>query len=299
MEPDWDDFKVVLALGRAGSVAGAARALGMDHSTVSRRLSALEDALGARLVMRGGRELNWTRDGRVALAAAEALAASVAEAARAIRAATQEIAGTVRISCPGGVISTMTRMLSGARDRYPSLTIELSGDNRTIDLAKGEADIAIRMFRPTEAGLVARRGFELGWGVFASKDYVATHGTPATIADLPKHRLVLYVEAMLQVVGPRWIEDHKGTATTFTRVDNTEVASAVIASGGGIGVIPCTVAAERPQIVAVFPDPVVLQPSWVVYHEAQRETARVRAVIDVMVEFFEANMPLFATGRSE
>lgn len=296
MEPDWDDFKVVLALGRAGSVAGAARLLGVDHSTVSRRLSALEDALGARFVTRG-REFNWTQEGRVSLATAEALEASVAEAARAIRAATQEIAGAVRISCPGGIVSTMTRMLPGARERYPSLAIELRGDNRTIDLAKGESDIAIRMFRPTEGGLVARRAFELGWGVFASKDYLAKHGIPANTEDLSGHRLVLYVEALLQVVGPRWIEDHKGAATMFTRVDNTEVASSVIASGGGIGVIPCAVAAERPEIVAVFPDPVVLQAGWVVYHEAQRDTARVRAVIDVMIDFFEANTPLFVGGR--
>ena len=94
-------------------------------------------------------------------------------------------------------------MLPAARDKFPSLAIQLAGDNRTIDLGKGEADIALRMFRPSESGLVARRAFEVGWGAYASKDYVAKHGVPASVADLPNHQLVLYVEAMHQVPGPR------------------------------------------------------------------------------------------------
>jgi DNA-binding transcriptional LysR family regulator len=299
MEPNWDDFKVLLALVRAGSIAGAARALAIDHSTVSRRLLAIEEALGARLLMRGGREFSWTEEGRAALAAAEAVEGSVSVAARTIRAAKLEVAGSVTVSCPSGLVHALTRMLPAARDKFPLLAIQFAGENRTIDFGKGEADIALRMFRPSESGLVARRAFELGWGAYASKDYVAKHGVPASVGDLPNHQLVLYVEAMHQVPGPRWIEDHRGTATKVTLVDNTEVASHVIGSGGGIGVIPCIVADGRPELVQVFPEPVAFNTGWIVYHEAMRDTARVRAAIDVLIDFFEAHVPLFTGRRSE
>jgi DNA-binding transcriptional LysR family regulator len=294
MDPSWDDFKILLALARAGSVAGAGRALEIDHSTVSRRLSALEDGLGARLVRRGGREFGLTAEGRAALATAEAIEAKVAEAVRTIRATRLEVVGAVVVTCPGGIVPAMTRVLPAISDKHPSLAIQLAADNRTVDLARGDADIAIRMFRPTESGLVARRTFELGWGAYASQAYVAKHGTPATIAALAEHQLVLYVEAMQKVPGPRWIEEHRGAATRLTRVDNTEVASHVISAGGGIGVIPCVLADDRPELVRVFPDPVVTHTGWLVYHESLRDTARVRAAIDALVELFETNAAVFA-----
>ena len=256
LEPNWDDYKVLLAIEQGGSIAGAARTLAIDHSTVSRRLGALEEALGARLILRGGREFGWTAEGRAALAAAEAAAVKFAEAGQTIRAAKLEVVGVVTISCPGGIVPAMTRMLPDASKKYPSLSIQLNATDQTIDLAHGDADIALRMFRPTEPGLVARRIFEMGWGAYASTDYVAKHGAPASIADLPNYSLVLYVEAMHRVPGPRWIEDHRGTASRVTRVDNTDVAANVISSGGGIGVIPCVVANGRTDIVRIFPEPV-------------------------------------------
>src|SRR5512140_2468457 len=101
MEPEWSDLKVLLAVARARSIAGAARALGVDQSTVSRRLTAIEDAVGAALVVRG-RELALTAEGGLLHAAAERVEAIVADAAVALRAAKDEVTGTARISCPPG-----------------------------------------------------------------------------------------------------------------------------------------------------------------------------------------------------
>jgi len=298
MGPNWDDFKVLLALARGGSVAGAARSLCVDHSTVSRRLAALEEAVGVRLLLRGGREFGWTAEGHAALAAAEAIERAVAEGLRTCRAAKLEVSGSIRLSCPSGVVATLVKLLPAMREKHPALAVEVIGDNRTIDLAKGEADIALRMFRPTEAGLVARRTLEMGWGVYASRAYIAEHGLPASADDLSGHRLVLYLDSLLRVPGPRWLEDHRGPDTLCMRVDNTEVASSAIASGGGIGIIPCFEAAGHPEMVRVFPEPVAFNTGWIVYHEASRDTARVRAAVDALVEFFEAHAAVFA-GRSE
>jgi DNA-binding transcriptional LysR family regulator len=104
---------------------------------------------------------------------------------------------------------------------------------------------------------------------------------------------------MHQVSGPRWIEDHRGAATMVTLVGNTEVANHVIGSGGGIGVIPCVAADGPPEMVRVFPEPVAFSAGWIVYDQAMRDTARVRAAIDVLIDSFEAHVLLFTGRRKE
>ncbi|MEQ1591984.1 MAG: LysR family transcriptional regulator [Thiobacillaceae bacterium] len=297
MEPDWNDFKIILALARAGSVAGAARMLAIDHSTVSRRLAALEDALGATLVLRGGREFSLTDEGRAALVAAEAQETTVAEALRTIRAAKLDVSGAVRVSCPPGFLPELMRLLPDVRKKYPMLDIEFSGDYRTVDLAKGEADMALRMFRPSEPGLIARRACEAGWGVYASNSYVAKHGLPGSPEALARHHLILYAETMHSITALRWLENHRAATTQFSRVDNLEIASQVIASGGGIGVIPYFFAARHQEMVSVFADPVASDTGWIVYHETARDTARVRAVVDILTAFFESQPELFYRGK--
>lgn len=164
------------------------------------------------------------------------------------------------------------------------------------DILKGEADIAIRMAKPSEPDLIARRTFEVGWNVYASRGYIADYGAPAAASELHRHRLVVYIESMHSVAALRWIEDHYGPDTRVTRVDNLEIATQVIATGGGIGVLPCFFAPRHPDLVRVFPDPVAVSTGWIVYHEAARDTARVRVVAEALVEFFETRAALYSGG---
>jgi DNA-binding transcriptional LysR family regulator len=296
VNPEWTDFKILVALGRAGSVAAAGRELGVDGSTVSRRLSALEECLGARLIVRGGREFAWTAEGRAALAAAETMESAVNGAVKACRDAKLEASGAVRISLsPAFVPIVLSRMLPALRETQPSLKLDIRGDYRQVDLVKGEADIAVRMARPSEADLVARRTFEAGWCVFTSVTYAGTRGTPASVVGLADHQLVLFDENMHGVEPLRWLETHRGH--NFVRVDNLEIASQLIAAGGGIGVLPAFFEANVPGLLRVFPEPVTSNTGWVVYHETARDKARVRAAVDALVEFFEAQVSLFS-GRA-
>lgn len=294
MDPNWDDFKVLLALKRAGSLAGAARLLGIDHSTVSRRLAAMEDAMGATLILRGGREFSFTPEGLTMFATAEKLETAVAGAALAIRSAKDEIAGVVRVSCAPGFVPELMNLLPVMRSKHPLLSIEISGDFRTVDLAKGEADIALRMERPCESSLVMRRACEVGWGVYASSAYVAEHGLPASTAELSRHRLVLYAETMHNITALRWMEDHRNTATQVARVDSLENVFHLIATGVGIGVSPCFFAARQQGWIRVFPEPLEYATCWIVYHESMRNTARIRAVIDELIGYFESNADLYS-----
>ena len=238
MEPDWSDLKIILALSRAGSVAGAARALGVDQSTVSRRLTALEESVGAKLIVRGGREFALTSEGRAMCKAAESVEAAIGEASRAVRVAKLDVAGTVRVSCVPAMVPHLFAALGAVREKYPALSAEISGDYRTVDLAKGESDIALRAFKPTEPDLVARKLTDIAWNVFASPSYVAAHGRPKTREEIPQHALVVYAPSMHTVPGLRWMDDHRGNAARVTRVDNIEIAAEVISSGGGLGCLP-------------------------------------------------------------
>jgi DNA-binding transcriptional LysR family regulator len=152
MRPEWSDFKVLLALSRAGSVAGAARELQVDGSTIiSRRLAALEEELAAKLLVRGGREFSWTAEGRSVLEAAEAMEVASASALRAIRSSKVDVDGSVRVSvAPAFVYSLMRLMVPALREEHPALNVEIEGAFQRADLAKGEADIALRMMRPTQ-----------------------------------------------------------------------------------------------------------------------------------------------------
>jgi DNA-binding transcriptional LysR family regulator len=296
MEPDWSDLKVILAVARARSVVGAARSIGVDQSTVSRRLAALEDAVGASLVVRGGRELKLTAEGHLLQAAAERIEAIIGEASTALRAAKDEISGTVRLSCPPGFTVHVMRALKAAREKHPGLKCEVNGHYATVDLAKGESDIALRAFRPTEPDLVARKLFDGGWKVYAARSYQAARGLPKSIEELPSHALVLYPATMHSVGGLRWMDDHKGCATEVVRVDNIELAVQVIASGEGIGVLPAFIGSARAELLAVFEELVFVNQVYCVFHESARNTARVRAAADALVSYFEANASGFATG---
>ncbi len=292
-DPDWSDLKIILALSRAGSVAGAARALGVDQSTVSRRLTALEESVGARLIVRGGREFALTAEGRAMCTAAEAVETAIGEASRTVRVAKLEVAGTVRVSCPPAYVPHLIAALAAVREKYPGLVGEISGAYRTVDLAKGEADVAMRAFRPTEPDLVARKMSDMAWGVFASRSYQDAHGLPKKIDELPKHALVVYAPPMHTVVGLRWMDDHRGDSTRLTRVDNLEIAAEVIGAGAGLGCLPYFIAAKRADLVRVFDEPIWMNALYCVFHESVRDTARVRAAAEAFASYFEANAELF------
>jgi DNA-binding transcriptional LysR family regulator len=188
------------------------------------------------------------------------------------------------------------KMLPPLREKQPSLKLDISGDLRKVDLLKGEADIAVRMIRPSETDLVARRCFDCGWFVYTSVTYSGTRGTPASLDELKDHHLVLYDESMHNVEPLRSLEAYRGK--DFVRVDNLEIASQLVAAGTGIGVLPAFFTQNVTGLLRVFPQAIASNIGWVVYHESAREKARVRCGVDALVEFFESNAAVF-TGLTE
>jgi DNA-binding transcriptional LysR family regulator len=295
MTPEWSDFRILLALARAGSVAGAARELQVDNSTVSRRLAALEEAVGAKLIIRGGREFSWTAEGRTLLEAAEAMAASSAAALRAVRASKVDVDGCVCISvAPAFVQVLMRMMIPELRRAHPSLSVELRGGYQRADLAKGDADIAVRMVRPEEPDLVARRAFDCGWFVYAAPSYLASRGHPSSFDELDRHDLVLYAEQLHSAPPTRWLETYRGSTNAASRMDSLETACQAASAGGGVTVLPAFVADPEPGLVRVFSARVAVNTGWIVHHESSRDTSRIRTVADALVAFFHSNQSMFS-----
>ena len=296
MDAEWSDFKVLIALSEAGSVAGAARLLGIDASTVSRRLAALEDAVGATLVIRGGREFAITADGRSVLAADHEMADATARAANAIRAGKQDVAGLVRLSCIAAFTPALVNLMPIVKARYPALDLAILVANRPVDLMRGEADIGLRLFRPVEPDLVLKQTSDCGWGVFAAKSYAEEKGLPSSPEELANHDLILYDEKLNHLPGPNWIQRHVRGIGAHIRVDSSTTATQLIAAGAGIGVSTCIQGDGDPSLIRVFPEPVAFQSCYIVYHESQRGSARIRAMADLLADFLKAMETRFS-GR--
>jgi DNA-binding transcriptional LysR family regulator len=296
-EPDWDDLKVLLALSREGSVAGAARELNVDHSTVSRRLAAIEEGFGAQLLIRGGREFTWTAEGKTVLAAAEAAQTAIMAASRQVRCARQEVSGTVRVAITPSTLVILSEVLPKYQCRYPALEFEFTASVDRVDLSKGTADIALRFAEPTEPDLIGRHVIDSGFALYASKAYLAENGIPESAAALRHHRLVLFAEFMHRFgIGLRWLEAHRGDTTVITRVDNLQSAEQLISLGRGIGSLTCYQGDANPALQRVFPTPFAHHPGYLVYHVSLRDAARIRAALEVLTEALSSQADRFA-GR--
>jgi DNA-binding transcriptional LysR family regulator len=295
-EPDWSDFRVLLALGRAGSVAGAARHLGVDSSTVSRRLAAAEKAFEAVLIVRDAGTFALTTEGAAAFAAAEAMEAAVGTARATIRNARNALAGIVRIACPPVAIGYLAGFPEMVAMAHPGLGVELLSGRAPVDLAKGEADISIRAVRPTDMDLVVAHGFQLGSGVYAARSYLEAHGRPATLAEIAGHRLVRYADVFLHLPAFAWIEQFAEPGAPTVRIDNTDLAQRMIATGAGIGVLFCVSGDADDRLVRVFDEPIDRIGVNIVYHQSMRGSVRVRAVLDHLIRFHVENRRRLSGG---
>lgn len=284
-EPDWNDFRIILALGRAGSVAGAAQLLKVDPSTVSRRLAAAEAAFGAVLVVREAREFSLTREGKSAFAAAEAMEAAADRARAEVRDARGTLEGIVRIACPPVAIRYLEDFPETVASRHPELGVELLSGRAPVNLSKGEADISIRAVRPTDMDLAVAHSFGLGSGVFAAKSYIEANGRPAKPEDVAGHALVRYTEPFLHMPPFAWVEQFAGPGEPGIRVDNIDMAQHRIASGSGIGVLYCVAGDADERLVRLFDEPIDVIEMNIVYHQSMRGSARLRAVLDLLIAF--------------
>jgi DNA-binding transcriptional LysR family regulator len=286
MEPGWELYRSFLAVVREGSLSGAARRLVMTQPTLGRHVAQLEAALGIALFTRSPGGLAPTDAALALLPHAEAMEASAAAVVRAVSGAAGDEGGTVRITASEIVgAEVLPPILAPFRERHPAITLELALTNRTEDLLRRDADLAVRMARPKQEALLARRIGRVPLGLYAHRRYLARFGTPAAIDELRRHHLIGFdrdPRSLQSLNEPRFALDR---ALFSFRADNDLAQLAALRAGLGIGGCQRPIAARDKALVPVLPKAIAFSlDMWLVVHEDLRASRPVRLIFDYLAE---------------
>lgn len=279
---DWDDLRVVLAVHRSGSHGAAGRGLEVDPTTVGRRISALETAFGTRIFDRTPAGLLATEVGLALVARAERAEAEILAAERELGGADARLAGTVRVTASDGIVDhVIVPRLSDLRREHPGVTIELRASARALDLSRREADVAIRLARPTEPTLVARQLGKMRFSLYASRAYLDRRGVPRTASELEGHDLIGFDTSLDELPQARWLAKTVRGPRFVLRTTTTSAQVHACAEGVGIALLGTYLAPRETRLVTVLPS---LQPPprevWIVAHRDVRKSAKVTVVWD-------------------
>jgi DNA-binding transcriptional LysR family regulator len=282
-EPRWDDVRIFLAVHRHGSLGQAARRLGLDTSTVSRRLGALERALGRPLFERARDGLVPKQLTELILPAAEAMEAAHARLTRDASSVETAVSGVVRLSMPPGLAdSYVGPALPHLYARYPELRLEIDASSRVLDLARGEADIALRIIRPEGAQLLTQKLLTSPWCVAAGRELSARLGV---VRDWNAAPFIAWDRDLAHIAGSRWLARHAPRASVVLRTSH--YATQLSAARADVGVLLAPeLDLERHQLTRVRTAPSLdksiealpRDDLWLVARRAHRDVPRVAAV---------------------
>jgi DNA-binding transcriptional LysR family regulator len=281
-EPDWSLYRTFLAVARAGSFSAAARLTGSTQPTIGRQIQTLETTLGLKLFTRSQRGLSPTAAARELISHAQSMASAAAALHRASSGGASEQAGTVRLTAGEHVgLEVLPPILAAFARAHPRIELELSLSNRNEDLLRRDADIAVRMARPSQKALIARRIGNVKIGLFAHRSYVEAHGLPHAPSDFSHHRLIGFDRDMhiLRTTG--------GAAARLQRKDfairTDSIAAQIAMLRAGLGITACQVNVARrdPNLVPVLAKDMSFQGEvWLVTHPDLKSVRRVRLLFD-------------------
>lgn len=292
---DWDDLKYLLGVARHGSTLAAGRAIGVDQSTVQRRLVELERRLGQALVQKLPTGYRLTDFGQAMLPYAENVEQAVLVFEQRLAAAVAEVTGVIRVTCPEPIVYRITQspFLERFRARYPKLEVHFVMSDKYIDLMKGDADVALRSGDTDDGGLVGRKIGDSIWAVYASRTYIERHGGPQRIEDLAHHALVGFDETMARHRLAAWLQKVAPDASLVAR--SNSVLGLVYSAKAGVGVaaLPIALGDAEPDLVRVIEPVAELTRIWRVLTTPElRRTPRVCAFFDFVVEEIETLRPI-------
>lgn len=299
---NWSDYPIFLAVAEAGSLTAAGRALGMSQPTVGRRIRALEDHFGTSLLKRENGQLVPTNFGQSMLDHIRRMQDEASAIDRSSATLEDSLSGVVRLSGTEGVgTSWLPGVMQKFRTEHPDVLVDIGIGFQSFNLAQREADIALRWRSPGEQNsLIGRKVAEVGFGLFASPDYLARRGMPKTLEDLVNHDGVI---AQIMDGKSLWISDdndemiHKPKRVTFN-TNSIWAFDQALVHGYGIGVLPmCGLIHRNLGLVRVLPDFVQMESLYLVAHQDLKRSMRIRAVFDYLVGAFKEDCDFFK-GKS-
>ncbi len=292
---NWDDIRIFLAIARTGQILAAGKRLGLNHATVARRLTALEDSLGTRLFDRSTSGCMLTEAGSRFFDRAERIEAEALAAEADLGENTPEITGTVRIGAPDGFgVAYLAPRLGELTRRHPGLTVQLVPVARSFSLSRREADIAVTIDRPDTGRLRAGKLVDYALGLYAAKSYLKARGAPLKTSDLIAHDLIGYVDDLLYSTQLNY-----GTEIAENWTSRFEIASALgqveaVRGGAGIGILHDFIARDNSDLIAVLPELKLQRAYWMVTHESSRPLRHISAVQDFLRDLVARDKPMFA-----
>ncbi|MBP5986425.1 MAG: LysR family transcriptional regulator [Azonexus sp.] len=286
--PNWDDVRYALALGRCASLVAAARQLGVDQTTVSRRLRTLESDLGTPLFERRKGLLMPTSAGLILIERGQRMEQEMAALCHLVADSQSQVQGVIRITAVDALVSHyLVRHLAQLRGLYPGLAVELIASSRSLDLGRREADIAVRLARPVDGDYVMRCLGKLAYSIYGA----AHRMVEANWAD---EAWVAYEHALDQVPEMLWLAQNVGHERVSFRCNNMDALATAVADGVGLGILPRFLGERHAGIACISGAvPVLEREMWLVLPRELREIPRIRAVSDWLVQRFTTDGQLF------
>jgi len=282
---DWNALKIFLAIADSGTLAGAAKSLAVNHSTVFRRLNAFEDEIGGRLFERLSHGYELTPMGEELLAEAKKIAASFDDMERHIVGKDIQPKGTVKITAPNNIAYRyLPRYLAEFNQLYPDIKIELLVSNLEVNMNNRQADIAVRATPSPPEHLVGRKLRSITWGVYAGISYKSKEGNPKHIGQLAEHALIGATGSMRSLPAYIWL-DKNLPQQIKTRCDELVAMAAFVEAGQGLALLPDD--QQRPGIKKLF-DFSAGESSdlWLLTHPDLRHVERIKLVMQHLAKAF-------------
>lgn len=292
---DWNDIKYFLAVARHGSTLAASRALGVNQSTVQRRLGELERRIGRQLVKRQPTGYRLTEFGEAMRPHAERLAQAASDLERYLGSAERDAVGIIRVTCPEPLVYRITQssLLDRFHARYPGLRVEFVMSDKYLDLAKGEADVALRSGDTDDDELIGRKIGDSLWAVYASRRYIEQHGQPDRVAALEQHLVIGFDETMATHRAAKWLARVAPHAHIAARNNSVLGLLYSVKAGVGLAPLPTALGDAEPDLVRVLEPIPELTRIWrVLTRPDLRHTPRVAAFFDFIVSEIDALRPI-------
>lgn len=289
---NWDDLRLVLAIGRHHTLSAAARELGVNHSTVSRRLATIEGTLGARLFERSAQGYEPTQAGHEVLRSATRVEEEVQTLDRRVAGRDARLSGRVRLTTLDLFAERLAPCFASFAEAYPNVELEISVDVLPRNLAQGEADVALRLTRssPPES-LVGRRICRVEFALYAARNLLRGHGKEPSLASLP---WMAWTERSGARLTEQWMREHVPEARIAARVDSSLVMLSAVRAGIGIAFLPCREGEADGALVRLRPpEPGFVMQLWLLTHPDLRGTARVKAFLAHLDAYLRPLAPQF------
>jgi DNA-binding transcriptional LysR family regulator len=275
----WDDFRYVKAIADTRSLGGAANELGVNHSTVFRRLAQIETQLGSRLFERSRSAYALTPCGEEMVRLAERMGEDIVAFERQVTGHDLRPSGELRVTTNDTVLVHMlTGVFAAFRNAYPEIVLDVVVSNAALNLSKRDADVAVRATdRPPEA-LIGRRAASIAWAVFAASDKAPEAFDIET--DARTAEWVGFGENLANLKAAKWLKDHTGGRIVY-RINTVLGLAEAAAAGIGLALLPCFIGAATPGLRRLTsPLAELANGIWLLTHADLRQTARVRAFMD-------------------